>query len=706
MPEKEFDLYLSLLSRLLRLSPEQKAQIDSELRDHLEARFEELVKKGVPRDEAIQWALDEFGDAAGLAQEFTKLSRRNIRRWIMRCTVATAAMGAVVLLVVNAFLPEHRAVPVAQNVVAQENEPAATPDAVAAPAESEGDVVRIDPAEFLPAQLAHPIDLELVDVPLNEAVKLISERIGAPVFLDRSSLQEFGITDDLPIRESADAEPAYVVLDRMRRSVSGQALVWYWEDDILHFTTEDVEQEVMVTFSYNIRDLLEGGYESDRLLDVIQGCTAGPWQDTDGTGGDLQRFGDVLVARQTHRIQREVGALLKALRTPGRERHVLAPPANDRVARQLDQTATVDFHEIPLNEVIATINDSYHASLRLDSEALQEMGVADDAPVTLALANQPLRVVLKYLFKDLGGNSFATFIRDGRVWITMRDRADEALETVVYDVADIVQGDKQRSEDLADLVMNQTAGYWLDDDGVGGIMANPVPDLLVIRQTQPTHREVRELLAQPRSAMAAAQARGIPVVFGADLPDTTETRYYLLSAEMAGDLLSLLPELVAPGTWGSTVGTDGKVMELDPDGIGAIRKVALGRNGVSLGGEGMGGFGGGGGFFDVPVLFQGLGGLQGSEAAGVADADSQKITPAPEAVLIITHKRSVHREIREFLRKLVSSSLSGEPNQGGSFGSGGFGGGGFGGGGGIGGESLMNAGGGMGGLGGGGGGFF
>ena len=33
MPEKEFDLYLSLLSRLLRLSPEQKASIDNELRD-------------------------------------------------------------------------------------------------------------------------------------------------------------------------------------------------------------------------------------------------------------------------------------------------------------------------------------------------------------------------------------------------------------------------------------------------------------------------------------------------------------------------------------------------------------------------------------------------------------------------------------------------------------------------------------------------
>ena len=69
MPEREFELYLSVLSRLLRLNPQQKDAIADELRDHLEERFEELVRSGVPRDDAIRQALDEFGDAAGLAVE-------------------------------------------------------------------------------------------------------------------------------------------------------------------------------------------------------------------------------------------------------------------------------------------------------------------------------------------------------------------------------------------------------------------------------------------------------------------------------------------------------------------------------------------------------------------------------------------------------------------------------------------------------------
>jgi hypothetical protein len=175
---------------------------------------------------------------------------------------------------------------------------------------------------------------------------------------------------------------------------------------------------------------------------------------------------------------------------------------------------------------------------------------------------------------------------------------------------------------------------------------------------------------------------------------------------MAGDLVSLLPELVASGTWRSTVASDGTVVELDPNGTGTIRKVALGQNWETL--EGM--LGSGGGFFDVPVLYQAISGGGGAAEPAAADPNAPKFTPAPEAVLIITHKRSVHREIREFLRKLVSSSPSGEPQSGGSggggFGGGGFlgGGGGFGGGGGIGGGGI--GGGGIGRIGGAGGGFY
>jgi hypothetical protein len=39
MPEQDFELYLSLLSRFLRLKPAQRDEIADELRDHLEERL-------------------------------------------------------------------------------------------------------------------------------------------------------------------------------------------------------------------------------------------------------------------------------------------------------------------------------------------------------------------------------------------------------------------------------------------------------------------------------------------------------------------------------------------------------------------------------------------------------------------------------------------------------------------------------------------
>ena len=40
MSEHEFELYLRLLGKFLRLTPGQEADVADELRDHLEARLE------------------------------------------------------------------------------------------------------------------------------------------------------------------------------------------------------------------------------------------------------------------------------------------------------------------------------------------------------------------------------------------------------------------------------------------------------------------------------------------------------------------------------------------------------------------------------------------------------------------------------------------------------------------------------------------
>ena len=67
MSEHEFEAYLALLGGMLGLSDEQREAISGELRDHMLERMDEQMAAGVPRHEAIQQALAEFGDASRLA---------------------------------------------------------------------------------------------------------------------------------------------------------------------------------------------------------------------------------------------------------------------------------------------------------------------------------------------------------------------------------------------------------------------------------------------------------------------------------------------------------------------------------------------------------------------------------------------------------------------------------------------------------------
>jgi dihydropteroate synthase len=120
MSEQEFDLYLKLLAKCLHLTSGQREQIADELRDHLESRLDELDRAGVPREQAVVQALDEFGDAAVLADDFATIARLKRRRFLMRLSLGSVCALTAALLITFAFWPDNRAVRGPEPVVAQE----------------------------------------------------------------------------------------------------------------------------------------------------------------------------------------------------------------------------------------------------------------------------------------------------------------------------------------------------------------------------------------------------------------------------------------------------------------------------------------------------------------------------------------------------------------------------------------------------------
>ena len=105
MTNQEFENYLALVSRMLRLNHGQTEQIGSELRDHLESRVTELIELGVSHREATTQALEEFGDASALARQFQEISQSFRRRWIMRFATFSIAGSFVIAVLIMAMWP-------------------------------------------------------------------------------------------------------------------------------------------------------------------------------------------------------------------------------------------------------------------------------------------------------------------------------------------------------------------------------------------------------------------------------------------------------------------------------------------------------------------------------------------------------------------------------------------------------------------------
>lgn len=110
MPEDEFEIYLTLLAKTLRLDESQRRAIASELRDHMVQRLDELTEQGLSREQAIETALAEFGDASALANDLTRNNpaRMRTRRHLMQTTFGTLIACAAVTFAVVTLTPTNK----------------------------------------------------------------------------------------------------------------------------------------------------------------------------------------------------------------------------------------------------------------------------------------------------------------------------------------------------------------------------------------------------------------------------------------------------------------------------------------------------------------------------------------------------------------------------------------------------------------------
>jgi len=626
MSEQEFDLYLRLMSRLLKLSQEQERAIADELRDHMQERFTELVRAGLSREQAIERALTEFGDAASLAGEFSALAAKRRRRFWGRLSLAGTGAAALVTVGLVSLWPAAKPMNAPnQTLVAQEKPAALEPQQAVAAALS---VDTVDIAKTLPAELAKSCELDFTDIPLSGAIRFLADLSTLPVMPDRSALTDAGVDLENFKITMTFRGPLHLAMDRLCEAVrgSGTPLAWTYRDEVLRITTADVARDRRFVQSYDTSRLTAKGLKAGGIAPLLTGATSAPWSRDEPGTSTINPIGTQLVIDANSRQHREIAALIAALEG-GLDRHADVlwsdeTAATLAAAAALELPTEVEFSETPLTDVAAFLSDLHQTSLLIDRAALADTGLdPDQVTVSLTIANRPLRTVLELLLSDVQGGQFVVVPHLGALWITTVDRASELRRTAVYRVAEFEQAGVM--PELVSTIL-ATTGPWDGEEPGTGTLQQPHPQLLVIRQTAAVHRQIQKLVEQQRKSLPVITAEQ-----RAALDQRIETRAYRLAGEKEEDLVQVIRTTIAPEQWGA---------EEDPKSERWIRRIRVGgQTGFEGGGGGgMGGGGamggGGGGFFQF-----GGGGFGGSQL--------QQGFPTNTTVLLVRQSRAVHRQI-------------------------------------------------------------
>lgn len=652
MPEREFELYLDLLGKLLKLTPEQKTSISDELRDHLEERFEELVQSGQSRDDAIRQALDEFGDAAGLAVDFTKVSQKKIRRAIVRTTAVTTAVTALAAFLFVYFGPGDGGNEGPGGTVVSADPGARKPAA--------SDVDYLADRDLFPEVLDRPASVDFIDTPLSEVMQYLSDLHEVPIIVDRNGLEDAGLALDEPVTLRAESLPRAYFEARQKAAKDKKPLPklppnadevplrllldwiceplqlgWYMDAGLIHVTTLDREFEHQLARSYDINGLLQSGLQKTQLIELIETLDAS-WLNIDGEGGNHAIVGNVLTVRQNWGAHRDIAELLSILSATRNKpyRYLTDHDRHTRLLNQLQQKVSADFVDTPLNEFVGFFADALEIRIFIDTTGLEDAGIPTDEPISLTLSDVPLQKAIAVAFDPL---QLTLVVINGRLTLTTIDMANEHLHAVLYDVSDVFSGDDV--EAFSEAVQTTTDGQWEDIDGAGGWHITVVNSgQLLIHQTDTVHSQIRNMIAWSRNTRSVDDeaATKSKVEAAGRAAQQLTTRFYRMDRDSAEDLLTLLPEVVEPESWKSDSKQNG----------GFIRKVAAGRRIMEVKGQVLSGQ-------------AQLGGNAGKKPAQPTKKAAPPKAPEvkssviiPEAILVIRQSQNVHRKIEKFLTGL------------------------------------------------------
>lgn len=178
-----------------------------------------------------------------------------------------------------------------------------------------------------------------------------------------------------------------------------------------------------------------------------------------------------------------------------------------KVLHALGRGVTFDFQETPLRDVVAFVRDYTGLNVILDAASLERAGVAEDAPVTLALDGAPLGDALEMLLEPLE----LGLVARGEVLVVTDADAARRPEVRIYPISDLVRvaadaraktwlGERYVEQLLQAIVSSIEPEGWQAAGGRADVHFSPAAEALIVSAGQSAHRKIGDFLVQLRRA--------------------------------------------------------------------------------------------------------------------------------------------------------------------------------------------------------------
>lgn len=393
----------------------------------------------------------------------------------------------------------------------------ADPDPIVLPNTNSPEYQQIDAMEKR-VQAAR-LSLQVVDIPLQEVVQTFTQRTGIPMRIDERSLEDVGLSADVPITFNMPEIAAETLLYLILKELD---LVYVMDTGSVVITTPEEEESNLRTKFYAVEDIFNDPNPNfDILIQMLTTCIdPESWEELGGPGSIAPLRNGVIITQsyQNHRRLQGLFATLRRVQKPPRQAGLpmmmsISPygPQAEKVERQLRQArTTITLTNAPLESAVAAISKFGRLPMMIDNRALEDIGLSNRTPVTLKLSDASIDYMLDVLGEKL---ELTTVIFGEVVIVTTPEEAESELETLVYPVKDLVRYDPNTGRErtkrnvsgefdilIEAITTTVEPESWEELGGPGSLAPFPYTDCLVVTQLGEVHRKVAELLEQVRTA--------------------------------------------------------------------------------------------------------------------------------------------------------------------------------------------------------------